>query len=315
MTPLISIVLCTYNNADSLKITLEQLAAQEVDNAHLIELIVVNNNSSDNTQAVIEAADIHRYAYHHYLEARQGLSHARNLGVNKARGTYILFTDDDADIPSDWAQGYLYRLQIDPVDVLFSKINIIWDRPQPWWYDERYKGFFAAIDHGDESFSVTSWRHPFFGKNFCVRKSIISEIGGFDPNLGRKGNDLLGGEETALFSYLLAQKKSIWYRPNMPVGHRLKLREYSEENIKKQHLACAKPIVWFGFDEEGARFLNRPLRLLKDHLVFILENTQAYLRATFKADKKEQFFLGLELRRSCLVIWYWLIALRPKTKI
>lgn len=311
MTPLISIVLCTYNNADSLKITLEQLAAQKLDDASLIELVVINNNSTDNTQAVIEAANIHHYAYHYYVEARQGLSNARNLGVSKAAGKYILFTDDDADLPSNWAQSYLNHLQSDPVDSLFSKINIIWDRPQPWWYDERYKGFFAAIDHGDEGFAVTSWRHPFFGKNFCVRKSIIDEIGGFDPNLGRKGTELLGGEETALFSYLLAQKKSMWYQPNMPVGHRLKLREYSEDNIKKQHLACAKPIVWFGFEEAGPKFFGRPLRLLKDHLVFLLENSQGFLRAKFNADKKEQFFLKLELHRSCLVIWYWMIALRP----
>lgn len=311
MSPLISLVLCTYNNADSLKITLAQLAAQQLDQPHLVEFIVINNNSSDHTQAVIEAADFHAFNYQFRVETRQGLSHARNLGVSLATGEYILFTDDDAEIPPHWLQGYLNHLQAKPVDSVFGKIEIIWDRPQPWWYDERYKGFFAAIDHGDEAFAVTSWRHPFFGKNFCVRKSIIGEIGGFDPNLGRKGTELLGGEETALFTYLLTQQKSIWYQPDISVGHRLKEREYSEENIKKQHIACAKPIIWFAYNEPGPQLFNRPIRILKDHLVFCLENTIAFIRALRKADKKEQFFLKLELRRSVRVIVYWLRALKP----
>jgi len=311
MPPLISLVLCTYNNADSLKITLDQLAAQQLNNTQQVEFIVVNNNSSDHTQAVIEAANFPGLQYQFHIETRQGLSHARNLGVSKARGEYILFTDDDAEIPPTWLQGYLDHLQANPVDSLFGKIAIIWDRPQPWWYDERYKGFFAAIDHGDQAFAVTSWRHPFFGKNFCVRKSIIADIGGFDPNLGRKGSELLGGEETALFTYLLTEKKSVWYYPDITVGHRLKLREYSAENIQKQHLACAKPIIWFAYKEPGPQILGRPLRMLKDHLVFILENSAAYLRALRTGDKKEQFFLCLELRRSVRVIWYWLRALKP----
>ncbi|HRH78530.1 MAG TPA: glycosyltransferase, partial [Cellvibrionaceae bacterium] len=63
MSPLISLVLCTYNNADSLKITLAQLAAQQLDQPHLVEFIVINNNSSDHTQAVIEAADFHAFNY------------------------------------------------------------------------------------------------------------------------------------------------------------------------------------------------------------------------------------------------------------
>jgi glucosyl-dolichyl phosphate glucuronosyltransferase len=311
MNPIISLVLCTYNNADSLKITLDQISKQRLEDSREIEVIVVNNNSSDHTQAVAEAADFGSIAYICLIEPQQGLSNARNLGVSKARGEYILFTDDDAEIGTDWVQKYLSYIKNHPADALFGKIKILWDKPQPWWYDDRYQGFFAAIDHGESTFQVKSWRHPFFGKNFCIKKSIIHEVGGFDPKLGRKGTELLGGEETAVFSYLLANQKSVWYYPDISVGHRLKDREYSVENITKQHSACAKPIIWLSRGEPGAKFFGRDVSVLKNHIIYIIEHSISYVRATLKGNVKERFYFGLELRRAVKVVIYWLINSKP----
>lgn len=307
MNPRISVVLCTYNNADSLKLTLLQLAAQQLRDPNEVEFIIINNNSCDNTLSVTENVDFGQFCYNYFNEPQQGLSHARNLGVAKARGEYILFTDDDAEIQPNWIQIYLDYLVQKPVDCVFGKISIIWDMSLPWWYDDRYKGFFSAIDHGNEPFAVTSWRHPFFGKNFCVKKSVIGEIGGFDPRLGRKGSELLGGEETALFNYLLSKNNAIWYCPGITVGHRLKEREYTVENIRKQHLACAKPIILFSYQGHGKKLLGRNLLTLKDHLIFIIEYGFAYLKAWRKNDKKEKFFLRLEIHRAFRVIWYWFL--------
>jgi glucosyl-dolichyl phosphate glucuronosyltransferase len=311
MPPLLSLVLCTYNNADSLKITLGQLLEQKLCDPNQVEFIIINNNSSDQTQLVIENAGFGQLNYQYFIEARQGLSHARNLGVSKAKGDYILFTDDDADIPPDWIQKYINHLNQNPIDAAFGKIEIIWDKPKPWWYDERYRGFFAMIDHGSEAFAVTSSRrHPFYGKNFCVKKSIICDIGGFDPKLGRKGSSLLGSEEIALFIYLLKQKKSIWYYPDIIVGHRLKEREYTTENISNQHLACAKPIIWFSYKAAGAKIFGRNLSFLKDTSVHLLEYIIAYSKAWNHNDKKELFFLRLEIRRCIYILWYWVIKLK-----
>jgi glycosyltransferase involved in cell wall biosynthesis len=310
MKPLISLVLSTYNNATSLELSLLQLAAQQIVDPNQVEFIIVNNNSSDRTNSVIEHMDFGVFHHQYFTETRQGLSHARNKGVENAQGDYILFTDDDAELSLDWIQNYLNHLKENPVDCVFGKIEVIWDKPKPWWYDERYKGYFAVIDHGNEAFKVTSSRYPFYGKNFCVKKTIINEVGGFDPRLGRKGNDLTGGEECVIFDYLLKKNGSIWYYPDITVGHRLKDREYTQENIARQHIACAKPIVILSYNAIGKKIFGRNLITLKNHLVFIVEYGYAFFKAWRHNNRKEMFFLQLEIFRAFKVIWNWIIKIQ-----
>ncbi len=301
---LLSVVICTYNNAHSLKLTIEQLVPQLSNDE--VELIIVNNNSSDNTDKVVNHILDSGAPIKYLIQPLQGLSHARNLGVGHAQGDYVLFTDDDAEIKSDWIATYLKKIKEYKADCLFGRIVVIWDKPQPWWYDDRYQGFFAVVNHGEESFQVEDHRYPFFGKNFCVKKTIIDELGGFDPKFGRKGDILLGGEETAVFDYLINRKKLIWYFSDLDVGHRLKEREYTEENIKKQHFACAKPIVWLTNAQAKDLWFGRSKRLLRNHIVYLIESSYGYLAALVSGEKRERFFRFLEIRRAIMVIWLWI---------
>src|SRR5690606_39954078 len=85
-SPLISIVLCTYNNADSLAITLEHIACQRLTDTSIVEVIVVDNNSPDHTRQVFDKFGLYSsIVFHYFFEPRQGLSHARNTGVEKAK--------------------------------------------------------------------------------------------------------------------------------------------------------------------------------------------------------------------------------------
>src|SRR4051812_38945326 len=189
--PLVSVVICTYNNADSLAITIEQVHSQILSDPNLVELVVVDNNSPDHTSQVLQSFHPDRFSYRHYFEPRQGVSYARNTGFENAFGEYILYADDDADIPQHWLEKYIQKISATGADCLFGRISVVWDKPRPWWYDdERYQGFFATIDYSPVEFQITTKNHPFFSKNACIKKSCLVEIGGFDTNLGRKGSVL-----------------------------------------------------------------------------------------------------------------------------
>ncbi len=95
----------------------------------------------------------------------------------------------------------------------------MWDQPQPWWYDDSYAGFFAVINHGEKEIAVKDKSKPFFGKNFCIKKAFLTEMGGFDPELGRKGTELAGGEEILVFYRLIEQQLQVLYYPDITVGH------------------------------------------------------------------------------------------------
>lgn len=305
--PLLSVVICTYNNAESLAITLQQVLSQTISNPDLIEVIVINNNSSDNTAQVLESIPITQFTFRYYFEPRQGISHARNTGFEKAHGDYILYTDDDADIPQYWLEKYLYKIAGHNLDCMFGKISIIWDMPPPWWYEsKRYQGLFAALDYGDTELKVITKQHPFLSKNVCIKKSCLVEIGGFDPSLGRKGKILTGGEEILAYYRLIEAKKSIYYCPDITVGHRLKQREYSEENITNQYLACAKPILQIAKLQPGKRLFNKPLGVLENQIKDIINCTPQLIKAYYKKDKKDFFYQNLRFRRAVLVIKFWL---------
>ena len=306
-TPIISIVLCTYNNADSLALTLEQLARQSNVPEHALEVILVNNNSPDQTAEVAQrSVETSPIPIRYFFEGRQGLSFARNTGVEQAAGQYILFTDDDAEIPPDWVSGYLAKIDALAPDCLYSKIEIIWDRPQPWWYSPRYRAYFVGLDYGDATFTVTDIHREFFGKNFCIRKELIAELGGFDPALGRSGNKLIAGEETLLYRRMVEQGRTIYYFPDSPVGHRLKEREYTEQNIRKQFIDSAHSAYHMAKLTARKRLFGRPLRLLLDNLQALGSSVVGTVVSALRRDRREFFFHRINTRRSLTLISLWL---------
>ncbi len=303
--PTISVVISTYNNAESLAVTVAQLLAQDVANPDRVEVILVNNNSSDHTQDVMDNIRPDRIAFTCLFEPRQGLSYARNSGIAAARGEYILFTDDDADLSPQWLSRYLHRVDTLDADCIFGRISVIWDQDKPWWYDDRYLGYFAAINYGDDDIQVVDKNRPFYGKNFCVRKRIFDEFGGFDPALGRKGNDLVGGEEIQVYYRLVECGKRIFYCPDVPVGHRLKPREYTADNIRRQYVASAKAIVLIAKTQPGKRLLGKPLGVLELSLRELLVSLYYAVFFQLRSDKREAFYHRLRIARAINVIWFW----------
>ena len=92
----LSLIIATYNRADYLPRTLNSLTNQSL-GSELFEIIVVNNNSTDHTAEVCRsfAEAQPELNFTMVTEIRQGLSHARNCGINHAKGDYFAIIDDD----------------------------------------------------------------------------------------------------------------------------------------------------------------------------------------------------------------------------
>ncbi|HOY21771.1 MAG TPA: glycosyltransferase family A protein [Cellvibrio sp.] len=303
-SPIISIVLCTYNNADSLRITLNQLISQrEADGK--IEIIVVNNNASDHTADVCNAiAPSSKFPFHYMFEARQGLSHARNTGVENATGQYVLFTDDDAELPNDWAAQYLKTIESKKADCLYSSIAVIWDQPRPWWYLDAYKACFVELNYGLDILEITDIHHEFFGKNFCVKKDLIIQQGGFDPALGRNGSKLIAGEETLLYRSLIHNNARVIYFPSAPVGHRLKPKEYTPEHITKLFIDGAYSSLHIAKVSKNKKIGGRPLGLLLASTKTLINAVIAYF-FSFASAKNIRFYHNLRIKKSLTTITLW----------
>lgn len=93
--PLISVVIPAWNEENNLFRTLSSLASNEI--PYPTEIIVINNNSTDNTQGVLDSLGITSYS-----ETQQGPSHARQKGLAEAKGKYYLCADSDTFYPPKW---------------------------------------------------------------------------------------------------------------------------------------------------------------------------------------------------------------------
>ena len=95
--PEVSVVIPAYNEEKDILRTLHSLCANNTTRS--VEIIVVNNNSKDNTEALVKATGIACI-----LETTQGITAARNAGLAAATGKYILNADADTLYPADWIE-------------------------------------------------------------------------------------------------------------------------------------------------------------------------------------------------------------------
>jgi glycosyltransferase involved in cell wall biosynthesis len=189
-----SIVIATYNRAADLRETLTSLAGLRPDGPW--EVIVVDNNSPDDTRAVVQAAAASFPAPVRYLfEREQGRSPALNCGIRAATGAVIVTTDDDVRVPEDWlnqAAGGLHRLRCDYVG---GRVLPIWGGARPDWLPDhggKHWAVIALLDYGPDPIQFGT-RVP-LGVNMAFKRSAFERAGLFDPHTGRRAGTLLGQE-------------------------------------------------------------------------------------------------------------------------
>jgi GT2 family glycosyltransferase len=188
-----SIVIATYNRAADLRGTLDSLAALRPDGEW--EVVVVDNNSTDETRSVVESAARGFPAPLRYVfEQEQGRSPALNAGIHVAAGSIIVTTDDDVRVEPDWlthAGAALRRLDCDYVG---GRVQPIWGAPPPAWLANggKYWAVIALLDYGPEPIEFGA-QVP-LGVNMAFRRSAFERAGLLDPQTGRKAGTLLGQE-------------------------------------------------------------------------------------------------------------------------
>lgn len=213
--PLISIVICTYNRADLVWGAVASACSQDAGAADY-EVLVVDNNSSDHTGETL--AGLQRRFGHLRLcrEGRQGLSHARNRGWQEARGRYVAYLDDDALIPGGWLGAALAVIKNRQPAVFGGPYYPFYFSPQPAWFKNSY----GSMTLGTEPRGLKAGEY-LSGGNMVWQRSLLEDLGGFDPDLGVKGEVAGVGEETQLQAMLRGQDPGaeIFYDPELYLFH------------------------------------------------------------------------------------------------
>jgi len=215
-----SLIIATYNRADYLRDTLASLA--ELKTAESWELIVVDNNSSDATRAVVEeAAERFPVELRYFFESEQGKSAAMNTGVRAARGDVLAFTDDDVRVEADWLDRAGEALDRHACDFVGGKVLPIWGGARPAWLPDhsgQHWAVIALLDYGPEPIELVN-RSP-LGVNMAIRRDVITQMGlWWDNRVGRQGNTLRGQEQREWCMRARAAGLRGFYAPDMIVHH------------------------------------------------------------------------------------------------
>ncbi|MFN6945702.1 MAG: glycosyltransferase family 2 protein [Cytophagaceae bacterium] len=173
--PEVSIVIPAYNEEKDLLKTLSSLS--ELQTKYRTELIVSNNNSTDRTQEIIDRCGVKSV-----FAKNQGITYARQEGMEAAKGKFILSADSDTIYPPTWADPLIDALQDTEISCVYGTYSFIpgtqTTRPALGAYEIVAESFFKVKKIYRECVQV-------MGFNFAFRREDAFTVGGYEHNLQR----------------------------------------------------------------------------------------------------------------------------------
>jgi len=231
----LSVIICTYNREKFLPESLYSIAKQSI-NSNKFELIIVNNNSTDSTDSIVKIfiAENINIDIKYFIEKQQGLSFARNRGINESNGDILIFLDDDAIASSSYLEEVLnFFISYNDAAAMGGKILPKFETFKPKWASKYLMSVFSVINLGEKVKLFKNNAFP-IGANMAVKKSIFNEVGNFNTDLGRRGANMEGGEEKDLFSRIRKNNGLIYYNPKPWVYHIIPENRTKLSFLKKQ---------------------------------------------------------------------------------
>lgn len=246
----VSVILCTYNRCQSLKKALASIAASILPSPVEWEVLVVDNNSEDQTREVVE--DCNRRCprrFRYLFEPQQGKSNALNTGIRGAQGDILAFVDDDVTVEPNWLQNLTASL--DDRQWAGAGGRILPERtflPPRWLSLEgpyEMAGVLVFFDRGDKPGEL-DWAP--YGTNMAFRREMFDKYGAFRADLGPIPGSEIRGEDVEFGRRLMAAGERLRYEPSAVVYH-----EVPAKRLRKEYFLA----WWFDFGRALVREWGR----------------------------------------------------------
>lgn len=242
----VSVIVCTYNRCHSLAEALESVATSMNGCAADWEVVVVDNNSSDQTPDVVRSA-CQRYPgrFRYVFESTSGKSYALNTGIAEAYGDVLVFVDDDVTVGPDWLRNLTAPLVDGKWAGVGGRVLRKWNCSPPAWlcFEGRYERTtwpLVIFDLGQEACELSA--SP-CGTNVAYRKEVFTKHGGYRTDLGPQGDEIRdpatmksaaqriprGYEDYEFARRLMTAGEMLRYEPSAVVHHPVMLNRLNQE--------------------------------------------------------------------------------------
>jgi glycosyltransferase involved in cell wall biosynthesis len=311
----VSVILCCHNSACRLQETLKYIALQEVAHDIQWEVILVNNNSTDNT---VEVAEQYWAKYNSKIPFKTvnapitGLSNARKKGIYSSRFEIIVFCDDDNWLSRNYIQTSYEVMQNNfSIGILGGDSFSVCEVPPPSWFEENKRDY-AVGPQGKLSGDAT-YRWFIWGAGMVIRKSLIKyllDIGVPSFLNDRKGTELSAGGDNEICKWYILAGYKLWYDNRLIIKHFIPKERLTESYFKRMWIGFENTDYWLGrYDilihikkEKRSRaknmFLGLKYLIRNKKSVFVIKNidmTRTYIQfligPVVNISSKEEFRL------------------------
>jgi glycosyltransferase involved in cell wall biosynthesis len=305
--PAVSVVIPTYNRAQLLRGALLDLFKQETAGSKF-EIIVVDNNSSDETKSVVESlmakCDV---SLRYVAEPQQGNAYARNTGIEHARAQVVAFLDDDVTVGENWIRT-LKQVFDDASDIGFvgGRVLPVGDETLPSWLTVDHWAPLALLDYGSERFDVSgSQPLGLLTANIAFRRSVFDESGMFSPKLQRVKNAIGSLEDHEFLLRVCRQGKKGVYEPRLIALATIDRERLTKTYHRRWHTGHGRFYAILNdpeFERSRLTIFGMPAHLFKQTGLEFLEWIGKLLRGkideAFLNERQLRFFAGYFIQRQ-----------------
>lgn len=303
----VSVIIATYNRSDMLAGALESVLAQEACGLRY-EVIVVDNNSPDNTREVVESFIARGAANLRYLfEGRQGVAYARNTAIPEAKAPIIAFTDDDVRVAPDWVSSIKRALDEHPeVDCVGGKVLPLWQQEPPSWLTWAHWSPLALTDYGAESFYTNEKsQRCLVTANLSFRREVFDRIGLFSPDCQRVKDGIGSTEDHELQLRFWRAGSQGYYDPRIIVSADVQPDRMTKVYHRRWHTGHGRFCAMMQLEElevGNAWLFGVPAHMFRQMMIDSAKWLKHKLGRreveAFESESKLRFFLGFYRQRS-----------------
>jgi glycosyltransferase involved in cell wall biosynthesis len=303
----VTLLVCTHNRSRDLRDLLETALAQEADDSYSYEVLIVDNNSDDDTRRVVETLMMSGHPNLRYLFQERPRADALNAGLEAARGVIVSVVGDDCLLPSDWVKKLVVAFREHPdVSVIGSKVLPMWQGTVPSWLGRQHWSALALTDYGDTPFSVDA-QHKASLLYCSILRADAQAVGSFRSVPNVSSEPIGGVDDVDILERLWLAGKRGLYLPAIVMRHKVNVGRLTKSYHRRWHTEHGRFYAVMrnaSFEQAGVRLFDAPAHVYRQTGRAALGWMKSWMRRepdlAFMCETQLRFCLGFlrERRRD-----------------